>query len=525
MRPGALSWAKIGDRVHSPWFRRILCGLRRLRVKGMTMTRTRGPRIPRGLQLLLVLSLLWLSGCAAPPAWAQDEADPPGRVGRLALREGPVRWFDHEQQRLVDAPLNLPLTRADRILTEAGGRAELRIGSTLLILDEASELVFDRLDDEALHIRLLQGRVALRLRTDELAREVALGSDEAWLRPLRAGLYGLRRDAQGTEATSWRGQLQLDDASRAIVDAGRRLQLRRRDGELSLRLSAAADDAFAARVRVADAEEARLAEAAAHVSTEMTGYEDLARYGHWDTHPEYGAVWAPAQVAPDWVPYREGRWLQIRPWGWTWVDTAPWGFAPFHYGRWMRWHTRWVWVPGAVVARPVFAPALVAWIEAPGIGIGVRVGGVSVGWMPLAPWQTYRPAYRASPHHLERIDPPAWRRHRPPPGWGEGMHTGRDRPPHGVGVLPSPRPLRPPPPPGMQRHPEPPRPLRPEPVGEAPVRIHPPMMGEPPARPPGQARQRIPERALPAPRREPPPQRTNRHEEMPQGPERRSAVR
>ena len=23
------------------------------------------------------------------------------------------------------------------------------------------------------------------------------------------------------------------------------------------------------------------------------------------------------------------------PWGWTWVDDAPWGFAPFHYGRWV----------------------------------------------------------------------------------------------------------------------------------------------------------------------------------------------
>jgi hypothetical protein len=25
----------------------------------------------------------------------------------------------------------------------------------------------------------------------------------------------------------------------------------------------------------------------------------------------------------------------MSPWGWTWVDNAPWGFAPFHYGRWV----------------------------------------------------------------------------------------------------------------------------------------------------------------------------------------------
>ena len=30
-------------------------------------------------------------------------------------------------------------------------------------------------------------------------------------------------------------------------------------------------------------------------------------------------------------------WVWLRPWGWTWVDDAPWGFAPFHYGRWLWW--------------------------------------------------------------------------------------------------------------------------------------------------------------------------------------------
>jgi len=38
---------------------------------------------------------------------------------------------------------------------------------------------------------------------------------------------------------------------------------------------------------------------------------------------------------PDWAPYRYGRWEYIAPWGYTWVDEEPWGFAPFHYGRWV----------------------------------------------------------------------------------------------------------------------------------------------------------------------------------------------
>ena len=53
----------------------------------------------------------------------------------------------------------------------------------------------------------------------------------------------------------------------------------------------------------------------------MPGGEDLAQYGSWSDSPDYGQVWYP-QVAPDWVPYREGRWAYVAPWGWTWVDNA-----------------------------------------------------------------------------------------------------------------------------------------------------------------------------------------------------------
>ena len=68
------------------------------------------------------------------------------------------------------------------------------------------------------------------------------------------------------------------------------------------------------------------------------------------------------RCAVDWAPYSHGHWGWVQPWGWTWVDDAPWGFAPFHYGRWVYVRDRWCWTPGACVARPVYAPALVAWV-------------------------------------------------------------------------------------------------------------------------------------------------------------------
>ena len=91
----------------------------------------------------------------------------------------------------------------------------------------------------------------------------------------------------------------------------------------------------------------------------------------------------------------------ISPWGWTWVDDEPWGFAPFHYGRWAYAGNRWCWVPGPVAVRPVYAPALVAFVGGVGISIG---GGPGVGWFPLAPGEVYVPYYRGSRGYVERVN-------------------------------------------------------------------------------------------------------------------------
>ena len=77
-------------------------------------------------------------------------------------------------------------------------------------------------------------------------------------------------------------------------------------------------------------------EAARYVGRDMTGYESLDGHGRWVESDDYGRVWMPYGVARDWAPYRYGRWMWVDPWGWTWIDDQPWGFAPFHYGRWAR---------------------------------------------------------------------------------------------------------------------------------------------------------------------------------------------
>ncbi|MGP8246769.1 MAG: DUF6600 domain-containing protein [Bryobacteraceae bacterium] len=147
---------------------------------------------------------------------------------------------------------------------------------------------------------------------------------------------------------------------------------------------------------------------ARYVPQEMIGYEDLDQYGLWRNIPPYGYVWMPTSVPPGWAPYKFGHWVWVEPWGRTWVDDAPWGFAPFHYGRWAFAAGAWVWVPGRLVvgARPVYAPALVAFVGGPGFAVGVVVGGGAgmAAWFPLGPGEVYRPAYAVSPAYMTNLN-------------------------------------------------------------------------------------------------------------------------
>lgn len=349
-------------------------------------------------------------------AGAAPAEDPPGRVGRLADLQGSVYWFDQEQGQWAEAERNLPLTSGDRISTAAQGRAELRVGSSVLRLSGQTELELQRIDDERMVFRLHTGQLAVRLRTREMAEETELLTDEARLLPTRAGHYRLDRLDDRTLAGSWRGTLRVEDSS-LLVETGQRLEIwrtgrRGERGELRHEWAQLPDDAFASWALSEDSRDERTA-ASRHVSPEMTGAEDLERHGRWEEHPEYGALWLPFEVRAGWAPYRYGRWAWVRPWGWTWVDEAPWGFAPFHYGRWVHWRGRWGWLPGSYTARPVYAPALVAWVGGSGPG---------VAWVALGPVDFFLPWYRSSPRHRDHINT---RPHRP----GQPSHP--IRPPTG----------------------------------------------------------------------------------------------
>jgi len=392
-----------------------------------------GQMVGAVLGALLCLVLL---GALAPPAAAQD--DPPGRVGRIAALYGSVLRFDADAGRWVAAERNRPLLGGDRLSTADDGRAELQAGSSTLRLGTGSELEVLRLDDERMVFQLHSGTLALRLRANEVAGETQIVTAEATLLPQRAGYYRVDRIDDRSDASVWRGEWRVAGLAAGVVGAGQRAELYRDGAVLRMQLGPTIDDEFAAWALREDRRDEQRSAAQRYVSPEMTGGDDLERYGSWAQSSEYGPVWLPRDVAPGWAPYREGRWVWVAPWGWTWVDDAPWGFAPFHYGRWVWWRDRWGWCPGAYVARPVFAPALVAWVGGAGWSVGIQVGAPVVGWVPLAPREVYVPWFRHTPRYGEHVNRPWQPEHRPPPRQvptGPIMYTNQGVP-GGVTVVP-----------------------------------------------------------------------------------------
>lgn len=108
---------------------------------------------------------------------------------------------------------------------------------------------------------------------------------------------------------------------------------------------------------------------AANVSVSLF-YESLEPYGEWVDSDDYGYVWHPRDVGDDWRPYTVGSWAYTDA-GWTWISEEPFGWATYHYGRWVEIErVGWTWVPDRE-----WGPAWVSW----------RRSDRHVGWAPLPP--------------------------------------------------------------------------------------------------------------------------------------------
>lgn len=378
----------------------------------MTTSSEKVLQLRRSRWRVLALALLL---CAAPAAKsAEPDRDPPGRAARVVSVVGDAWLFDQDTREWVQLVRNQTVGEGDRVRTDERARVSLRVGSTTLWLDERADLELSQLDDEHMLLQLDRGDIALRLRSADVAAQTRVHTREGDARPEREGLYRVEQLDRGSKAYVWRGRLRFEweraqDAPPVWLGDGEQAEFWWPGGPRAER-SRLLSDAFGDWV-VAESRLDGDLPSTTYVSPEMTGVEDLDRYGRWEPASDYGPLWVPTTVVVGWAPYRYGHWAWSRVWGWTWVDDSPWGFAPFHYGRWVQWRGRWCWAPGPYAHRPVYAPALVGWVGGPpavsvNITIGHRPPPPRAGWYPLAPREVFVPVYRHTPGYVARLNDP-----------------------------------------------------------------------------------------------------------------------
>ncbi len=336
------------------------------------------------------------NGYPAPASPSSASApDQPGQaVVRLSVINGEASVRRGDSGEWVAAVLNAPLMAGDSVSVAAGGSAELQLDyANFVRIAGDSEIRISALENGRYQIQMAKGLITYRvLRDTNVQSEIS--TPAVAVHPLRQTAVRVEVAPDGgtriivrkgdVEASTPRGTERMHEGSMMLVRGSVD------DPEYQVATAAVRDqwdnwndqrDTFLDH-----------AQSNRYLSQDITGGEDLDANGRWGYDPAYGNVWTP-NVAPGWAPYSNGQWVWQDYYGWTWVDYAPWGWAPFHYGSWyFRTGLGWSWFPGQRFGHYWYHPALVGFFGFGG-GVGVGFGFGNVGWIPLAPFEAFRPWY------------------------------------------------------------------------------------------------------------------------------------
>ena len=313
--------------------------------------------------------------------WAADQQH---GVARVSIAQGDVNVRRGENGTLTGAIVNAPLFSRDQLETGPGSRAEIELDvANVIRLAPDTELTFANLAFGRVQAQLGMGTTIVRVLRDSQT-QVELDTPSVAFRPLAPGEYRISVFDNGTSQVTVRsGRLEMSGPRGSeTIEQGQSLLVRgdASDPEFQQAYQSPRDQ-FDEWSTARDSEMLS-SRSAQYVGGGVDGAEDLDRYGNW-VPSQYGQVWAPQGVGPDWSPYSNGEWTYGDYYGWTWVGYEPWGWAPYHYGRWFyNTGVGWCWWPGARFGFGLhWSPALVGFF-----GFG---GGL--GWVSLAPFERYHP--------------------------------------------------------------------------------------------------------------------------------------
>ena len=352
-----------------------------------------------GFALLVLAGLL---GFMAPQARADEDKDPPSRVARISYIDGTVSLQPGGEGDWGAAARNRPVTIGDKVWVDKDARAELEAGQATIHLGSMTALSFLNLDESIIQMRLPEGSVNFRVRELREGDVYEVDTPNVAFTVKQAGAFrvDVSEDGSSSRITAIRGEGEIiADGKSYTVHAGEQAEFNGLENPTYSIVRAPGPDGLDRWAQERDEREDKSV-SGNYVSRDMPGYSDLDENGSWRDEPEYGHVWYPNNVGPDWAPYSDGNWNYVEPWGWTWVGYEPWGFAPYHYGRWAFVGGAWGWCPGPFFGPPIYGPAFVGWLGG-GWGFGV---GFGVGWFPLGWGEPFFPWFHCGRGFRERIN-------------------------------------------------------------------------------------------------------------------------
>lgn len=356
--------------------------------------------LPHARTMRLAAACAALLALASINLFAQD--DPPDQAGRISWASGTVSVQPQGSDDWGQAYVNLPMGPGDRVFTDSDGWAEIQVGQTYLRMGPNTDVTL--VSDAASGIGFGVAQGSVRLHTFGLWQDQWLNMSTPNGNAQFAQAGELRVDVLPADGATVFTNLGPDAT---VTGAGGYAQ--EMGGSQTLEL-AGTNPVYPQWLQPANPDRldnwsqqrdqwATQAATYQYVSPEVPGAADLDANGDWMADSDYGPMWFPRNVSGDWAPYHNGHWVNRDPWGWVWVEDEPWGYAPFHYGRWVSYRGRWGWIPGPREVHPVWSPALVVFAG------GIQSGGVGVSaWFPLGPGEPYRPSYPCSARYIDRVN-------------------------------------------------------------------------------------------------------------------------
>ena len=290
-----------------------------------------------------------------------------------------------DDERPIEARVNLPLFPGDELITDRRGRTEIRLADGNVIgVDRATAIrlqsVLDSYEGEASEtvVELRYGKVAV-YRVRDTREHFRLDTPSATYFASNEAIFSVETDSRGRDRVSvLDGAIEIRTPVRSTrLRTGEQADIDERGlYDVAGYSRSSADDFerwFLQRSERYGAQTSR------YLDDSLAYYEDeLTRHGSWVHTSHYGWAWRPS-VGAGWRPYHNGYWMRARSGCLTWVSHEPWGWVPYHYGRWsFDPHYGWFWVPGVG-----YAPAWVYW----------WYGNGYMGWAPAGYWDLYRPYY------------------------------------------------------------------------------------------------------------------------------------